>query len=402
MLHGGDYEDYIGKDKPIIVNFFSRFSAESQRGAAEWEKVVEKYMNEGSNVLVAMIDGWNYESITEIYGIDVLPVIMFFAAGSVAPIKFQGEMTAQNVIDFVEKVLPSGSADDAVVITDDGELNIVVQIDATNLTDENIVETADSLIVTDDNNELQIMIQIDASTLDQINNDEVVVVVPDNNDNNEVVIMVEIDASNIDDAGSVSENIDLMPNEEKVLDTINAEPVQEENKRVVEVQAETVSVLDESRKEVKVVLDTTLLQSQFQDVQGKADGIRANIEAAITDNSQQIEKLKEFINTQNNDMKDLYEEIRVIAQAVEEITEKMFLSKEEEEKSTMMPASRHLEEVKSVINEVKDKMFEDFIGGEKSTSRSMMFLFGVLGGAVLTYIIVSLGDRNSKRRTLYD
>ena len=393
MLHGGDYEDYIGKDKPIVVNFFSRFSAESKRTAGEWEKVVEKYMNEGNNILVAMIDGWNYESIPEIYGIEILPAILFFAQESTTPVKFEGEITADNLIGFIEKMVSSGHVVDASVMTKDSE-------------DE-------------------IMVQVDASTIEAANNDVVIV-----SDDQELEIMVEIDASNLADADvveqmlakiedeinlDINEHIDMVPPEEKALepDTVKvteenaiAEPATTEMASeivvgIIEDQIETQQTQEELRKEVKVVLNTTLLQSQFQEVQDRANDIRTNIKAAISDNSQKIEELKEIIDTQKIDMKDLYEEIQDIVQVVEEITEKLFLEKEEGDKPSMMPASRHLEEVKNVINEVKNKMLEDLMGGgENSTPRSMLFLIGAVGGAAIAYIVVSL--RNNKKKRLYD
>lgn len=99
VLVGKNFKTVIGSDKDVFVEFYAPWCGHCKRLAPEYEKVGATF-KDVDNMVVAKIDATENDTPEEIKG---FPTLIFYPAGTKEGEKYNGERTADAIIEFLKK-----------------------------------------------------------------------------------------------------------------------------------------------------------------------------------------------------------------------------------------------------------------------------------------------------------
>jgi len=97
-LVGSQFNEIIGKDKDVFVEFYAPWCGHCKKLAPEWEKLGDAF-NEVENVIIAKIDATENDTPEDIKG---FPTLIFYPKGKKTGIKYQGDRKADDMIEWVK------------------------------------------------------------------------------------------------------------------------------------------------------------------------------------------------------------------------------------------------------------------------------------------------------------
>jgi len=99
-LNDRSFFDFVGKSRPVVVEFYSPSCPHCHRFVPIYEQLAMDYAS--VPVLIAKVDGTRYSKLTSQYQVSGYPAFRFFPAGSVQSHDFSGEPTYRSVKAFIE------------------------------------------------------------------------------------------------------------------------------------------------------------------------------------------------------------------------------------------------------------------------------------------------------------
>jgi len=359
------FEDAVGKDNDIVVQFCAQFSADCHNIVPEYEKLVELYANKRKDVIIGKLDGWTFNAIPQEYGIRNFPEIVMFRKGSkeIAS-KFEGEApdrTAEKMSEWIEKVLsqPPGAAKAEQDIPQADTPADIPQAD----TPKDIPQ-ADSPVGTNNS------------------------------------------------AENVAEVPPVQQNQEPAKP---AETQQQQQTQTIQGGSE------EDKKELKLVLNTTLLQDQFTDVNNRLDTFAQNVNNQNGITTKNIEELKNLIQAQRQEIVGLQNTLKTFESQKTELNNLLSHIKDHSSKIDLLSQNiannkndvvstiqeitqKSVEGVKSGIDKVHSKLSEPKHEEPKESGMgglTMLLLGAAIGGAV-GFVIAGLTGKKTKKGYLLD
>jgi protein disulfide-isomerase A1 len=99
VLVGKAFDDVIGKDKDVFVEYYAPWCGHCKKLAPEYEKVGEAFANV-ENVVIAKVDATENDTPEDISG---FPTLIFYPAGQTAGIKYSGERSSDAIVSFIKE-----------------------------------------------------------------------------------------------------------------------------------------------------------------------------------------------------------------------------------------------------------------------------------------------------------
>jgi len=133
-----DWADVVGRDLPVLVEFYLPSCGHCQGFASEYERVAKAFHS--TPVVVARIDANRWTSIADHYHVKSVPDIRYFAPGTRVDQPYISARVATDLVDFVNhyagtKVVfdysfrqqhgTAGAAESAAVVVDEGTCPVV-------------------------------------------------------------------------------------------------------------------------------------------------------------------------------------------------------------------------------------------------------------------------------------
>jgi thioredoxin-like negative regulator of GroEL len=351
------FEEAVGKDKDIVVQFCAQFSADCHNIVTEYEKLVELYTGDNAkrkDIVIAKLDGWTFNAIPQEYGIRNFPEIVIFKKGSkeIAS-KFEGEAperTAEKMSEWIEKTLSQTSGSEK---SEEPPKN------------EDGIPQADRPAAT----------------------------------------------------GSQENNAVPPPTQQQQTQ----EPAKPAETQQTQQTQQTVQTTDDDKKELKLVLNTTLLQGQFDDLTARLGTIGAGIKDSESVGNRNFEELKGQLQAQRQEITNLQNTIRTFEAQKTELNNLLTHVKEHSSRidllgqgiannkkdlisSVQESTQKSLEEVRSGIEKIRNKVSEPKAEAPKESGMggiTMLLIGAVIGGAV-GFVVAGLTGKKSKKGYLLD
>merc|ERR1712087_205744 len=105
VLVGSEFENVVGKDKDVFVEYYAPWCGHCKKLAPEYEKVGEAFSNVDS-VIVAKADATENDFPEDIKG---FPTLMFYPKGQTEAVKYGGDRKQEAIIEFIKENM-SGDA----------------------------------------------------------------------------------------------------------------------------------------------------------------------------------------------------------------------------------------------------------------------------------------------------
>jgi len=186
-------------------------------------------------------------------------------------------------------------------------------------------------------------------------------------------------------------------------------------------QQQTVQTTDDDKKELKLVLNTTLLQGQFDDLTTRLGTIVAGIKDSESVNNRNFEELKLQLQAQRQEMTNLQNTIRTFEAQKTELNNLLTHMKEHSSRidllgqgiannkkdlinSVQETTQKSLEEVRTGIEKIRNKVNEPKSEPPKESGMggiTMLLIGAVIGGAV-GFVVAGLTGKKSKKGYLLD
>jgi protein disulfide-isomerase A1 len=99
VLVGKTFEDIVGKEKDVFVEFYAPWCGHCKKLAPEYEKVGEAFKDQPS-VVIAKIDATENDTPEEIRG---FPTLIYYPKGSKKGTKYEGGRTASDMIKWLKQ-----------------------------------------------------------------------------------------------------------------------------------------------------------------------------------------------------------------------------------------------------------------------------------------------------------
>eukprot|EP00897_Mesotaenium_endlicherianum_P007810 jgi/Mesen1/7057/ME000369S06382 len=120
-LDPSDFEEFVGKDKGALVEFYAPWCGHCKKLAPEYEKLASAFKR-NKNALIAKVDCDQHKDLCGEYGVSGYPTIKWFPKGSLKPEAYSGGRTADALLEFVNKQTGSKAAfavapSDVVILT---------------------------------------------------------------------------------------------------------------------------------------------------------------------------------------------------------------------------------------------------------------------------------------------
>ena len=79
-LQSNTFDQYVGGDKPALVEFFAPWCGHCKNLAPEW-KIAGETFQPGDNIVIAAVDATENQDLAQTYGVQGYPTIKYFPAG---------------------------------------------------------------------------------------------------------------------------------------------------------------------------------------------------------------------------------------------------------------------------------------------------------------------------------
>jgi len=99
VLVGSEFENVIGKDKDVFVEFYAPWCGHCKRLAPEYEKVGEAFADVDS-VVIAKLDATENDTPEDIKG---FPTLIFYPKGTTKGVKYSGDRKQEAIIEYIKE-----------------------------------------------------------------------------------------------------------------------------------------------------------------------------------------------------------------------------------------------------------------------------------------------------------
>jgi len=101
-LDPSNFDDYVGKDKPALVEFFAPWCGHCKSLAPEYEALGETF-GKVDSVVIAKVDADKHRELGGKFGVSGFPTIKWFPAGSTNGEAYTGGRTADDMTEFINE-----------------------------------------------------------------------------------------------------------------------------------------------------------------------------------------------------------------------------------------------------------------------------------------------------------
>lgn len=136
-LNSNNFFDYVGKDKYVVVKFYTKWCKFCRLMAPEFEKLHDIYQEKRDDLVIARLEGNQNEDIIMKYNIFSFPMLILFrpAEKNIGSL-FQGQRKADVMSGWLEENCPKIEKKKEEII-DENKINIdVVKNNQNDVTDE--------------------------------------------------------------------------------------------------------------------------------------------------------------------------------------------------------------------------------------------------------------------------
>lgn len=99
VLVGSEFENVIGKDKDVFVEYYAPWCGHCKRLAPEYEIVGEAFSDVDS-VVIAKMDSTENDSPEDIKG---FPTLLFYPKGETTAVKYGGDRKQEAIIEWIKE-----------------------------------------------------------------------------------------------------------------------------------------------------------------------------------------------------------------------------------------------------------------------------------------------------------
>lgn len=108
-LTDANFDEIVGKDKHVFVEFFAPWCGHCKKLAPIYEKLADLYATE-DHCVIAKINAEENPVASKNFGIEGFPTLKFFTMGADRPIDYIGERSEEDLVTYVNQHCNSGRA----------------------------------------------------------------------------------------------------------------------------------------------------------------------------------------------------------------------------------------------------------------------------------------------------
>ncbi len=106
-LTTSNFEEIVGKDKYVVVKFYTRWCGYCRLMSPEYEKLFDMYKEKRSDIVIARLEASINEEISMKYGIYSFPMVVIFHPNDLhVKDLFQGRRVASVISEWIDKNSP--------------------------------------------------------------------------------------------------------------------------------------------------------------------------------------------------------------------------------------------------------------------------------------------------------
>ena len=364
--------EHVGKEKIVVVQFVAQFSRECQTLLPQWDKLAEMYIGDNAkrdDVTVALIDGWTFNSISQSYGITTFPSIIIFGKGDAqTQTVYTGEKNAEKISEWVQQFA-------------NGELPAAQPAETDNAAPAAAAATPEPAAAAD----------LNAQPAAAATPEPTAAEAQPPQDQPQAQAAQEPQAATnpppTDNAQAAPQEVPAQPAAPQQVPVQQAPPQPQEP------------------REVNVVLNTTLLQAQFEELQRHTSALNEALQKSINDNFQRFESFKSLLDAHKQDLTTVGDNVRSHIQKFDEVKQAVNNQKDEIHKSVTGHTEKQVEELKNAVNQIKTKVFEKRVEEPQESSfgsGTVMFIVGGIVGAAISFVVLSAQGNKNRRKLLID
>jgi len=159
---------------------------------------------------------------------------------------------------------------------------------------------------------------------------------------------------------------------------------------------------EDVKKEFKLVLNTTLLQAQFDEVQAQLNKLSEALTKNIADNFKKVDTLSQAFESHKTDFHSLSESLRGHGDKLQQLGNNLNDHKDDIKNSVTQHAENHMNNLKDSVNAIKNKVHERRVEEPSGPGFMHNLIFMVIGGAVGAGAVYLLSGGSKKRRSMLD
>lgn len=134
-----NFDEVVGKDTGVFVEFFAPWCGHCKSLAPEYEVAAAAFSRLGDRAVVASVDADQHRSLGQRFGVTGFPTLKWFPAGSLTPEAYSGGRTAADIVNFINEKAGTNAR---VVVPP----TAVVDLDSSNFDSIVMDETKDVLV----------------------------------------------------------------------------------------------------------------------------------------------------------------------------------------------------------------------------------------------------------------